>query len=198
MTNKKQIIIDTTEYFVEIVDEGKSTIGYNVVLPGKLLTEIMKQNKQLIYKTQECKELKKEYEKLQNTWIKQSRVLSYKKKSIEALKRAVLFKENNRYIQSCLVQKKQLEYEEVLNKLFQDFEQLKQEREEFETELALYKTWYRTKHGDIRDCLYHYRKALEEIENIADDYDRIDKTSQYYRDGFEQILDIINKAKGEV
>ena len=42
-----------------------------------------------------------------------------------------------------------------------------------------------------------YRKALEEIEEVADDYNRVGKTSQYYRDGFEQILDIINKAKGE-
>ena len=44
------------------------------------------------------------------------------------------------------------------------------------------------------DC---YRKALKEIEEVADDYNRVGKTSQYYRDGFEQILDIINKAKGE-
>lgn len=42
-----------------------------------------------------------------------------------------------------------------------------------------------------------YYKALEEIESIADDYNRTNKTSQYYRDGFEEILNIINKAKGE-
>lgn len=41
-----------------------------------------------------------------------------------------------------------------------------------------------------------YRKALKEIEEVADDYNRVGKTSQYYRDGFEQILNIINKAKG--
>ena len=51
------------------------------------------------------------------------------------------------------------------------------------------------------DCMNiksdRYRKALEEIEEVADDYNRVGKTSQYYRDGFEQILDTINKAKGE-
>lgn len=38
-------------------------------------------------------------------------------------------------------------------------------------------------------------KALKEIEEISDDYNRVEKTSQYYRDGFEEILDIISKVK---
>lgn len=38
-------------------------------------------------------------------------------------------------------------------------------------------------------------KALDEIEEISDDYNRVEKTSQYYRDGFEEILDIISKVK---
>lgn len=38
-------------------------------------------------------------------------------------------------------------------------------------------------------------QALDEIEDIADDYNRVGKTSQYYRDGFDEIQDIINKAK---
>lgn len=38
-------------------------------------------------------------------------------------------------------------------------------------------------------------KALKEIEEISDDYNRVGKTSQYYRDGFEEILDIISKVK---
>lgn len=58
MTDKEQIIIDTNKYFVEIIDESKSTIGYTVVFPEKLLTEIMKQNKQLARKTQECERMK--------------------------------------------------------------------------------------------------------------------------------------------
>lgn len=40
-----------------------------------------------------------------------------------------------------------------------------------------------------------YKQALDEIENIADDYNRVEKTSQYYRDGFDQIQDIINSIK---
>lgn len=31
------------------------------------------------------------------------------------------------------------------------------------------------------------KQALDEIEGIADDYNRAEKTSQYYRDGFDQI-----------
>lgn len=41
-----------------------------------------------------------------------------------------------------------------------------------------------------------YEQALDEIENIADDYNRVEKTSQYYRDGFDQIQDIIDSIKG--
>lgn len=44
--------------------------------------------------------------------------------------------------------------------------------------------------------MYKYEQALDEIEDIADDYNRIEKTSQYYRDGFDQIQDIINAVKG--
>lgn len=62
MTDKEQIIIDTNKYFVEIIDESRSTIGYNVVRPERLLMDIIKQNKQLISKTQECEELKAEKE----------------------------------------------------------------------------------------------------------------------------------------
>lgn len=37
-------------------------------------------------------------------------------------------------------------------------------------------------------------ELLASIENIADDYNRTNKTHQYYRDGFEQILDIIQNS----
>lgn len=57
MTDKEQIIIDTNKYFVEVVDEGGGTVGYTVVQPEKLLREIIKQNKQLTNKMQECEEL---------------------------------------------------------------------------------------------------------------------------------------------
>ena len=48
---------------------------------------------------------------------------------------------------------------------------------------------------DLYKQLKHYKQALNEIENVADDYNRVEKTSQYYRDGFDEIQDIINKAK---
>ena len=54
MTDKKQIIIDTDKYFLEVVDEGGGTVGYIVVHPEQLLRDIMKQNKQLTSKIQEC------------------------------------------------------------------------------------------------------------------------------------------------
>lgn len=41
----------------------------------------------------------------------------------------------------------------------------------------------------------NYKQALKEIEDIADDYNRVEKTSQYYRDGFDQIQDILNGVK---
>lgn len=46
--------------------------------------------------------------------------------------------------------------------------------------------------------MYKYKQALDEIENVADDYNRVEKTSQYYRDGFDEIQDIINKTRGEI
>lgn len=39
----------------------------------------------------------------------------------------------------------------------------------------------------IRQERDKYKQALDEIEGIADDYNRAEKTSQYYRDGFDQI-----------
>lgn len=39
------------------------------------------------------------------------------------------------------------------------------------------------------------QQALEKIEKIANDYNKAEKTSQYCRDGFEQILDTIRKIE---
>jgi hypothetical protein len=44
------------------------------------------------------------------------------------------------------------------------------------------------------NCL-RLQQALDEVEDIANDYNRVEKTSQYYRDGFDEIQNIINKAK---
>lgn len=45
------------------------------------------------------------------------------------------------------------------------------------------------------NCFRTKEQALDEIEDIADDYNRVEKTSQYYRDGFDEIQDIIDKVK---
>lgn len=40
-----------------------------------------------------------------------------------------------------------------------------------------------------------YEQAIGKIEDIADDYNRVEKTSQYYRDGFDEIQNIIDEIK---
>lgn len=59
MTDKE---INTNKYFVELTDIGGGTIGYTVPFPEELLREIIKQNKQLKRKEQECEELKRKVE----------------------------------------------------------------------------------------------------------------------------------------
>ena len=54
---------------------------------------------------------------------------------------------------------------------------------------------YYTLYRQLKDRL-KYKQALDEIEDIADDYNRVEKTSQYYRDGFDEIQNIINEIKG--
>ncbi len=51
---------------------------------------------------------------------------------------------------------------------------------------------------DLNNENSKYKQALDEIENIADDYNRVEKTPQYYRDGFDQIQDIINAIKENI
>lgn len=55
--------------------------------------------------------------------------------------------------------------------------------------------YYIKKVSQLLDDIDKYKQALDEIENIADDYNRVGKTSQYYRDGFDQIQDAINSIK---
>lgn len=74
----------------------------------------------------------------------------------------------------------------------------KEEIEELKKELDLYKTWYRAKHGDVRDTLERYRKALDEIEKIckvnfyqAIVRQSVDSSMSY----LNRVKDIISKAK---
>ena len=57
-------IINTDDYFYEITDEGRGTIGYGCVSykTAELIRRIHKQNKQLSRLEQENKELKKQIE----------------------------------------------------------------------------------------------------------------------------------------
>ena len=69
-----------------------------------------------------------------------------------------------------------------------------QECEELKKELDLYKTWYRAKHGDVKNLLGNYRKALTKIE-----YEAIEETKDLEADTdaygcFMEILNIIDKA----
>ena len=79
---------------------------------------------------------------------------------------------------------------------YKEYLKLSQQCEALKSELELYKTWYRAKHGDIKNTLGRYHKALEEIEKVV--------SKNYYDDTWadisiklDDILNIINKAKGE-
>lgn len=68
--------------------------------------------------------------------------------------------------------------------------------EEQECETQRYKlNYYIKKTTQLLDDIDNYKQAFDEIENIAGDYNRVEKTSQYYRDGFDQIQGIINNIK---
>lgn len=85
-----------------------------------------------------------------------------------------------------------IEYWAVLSSASNNaIKKLQQENGELKNELDLYKTWYRAKHDDVKNCLGCYRKALEEIEKYCNNQKLKFDTTAY------EILDIINKAKGE-
>ena len=80
--------------------------------------------------------------------------------------------------------------------IYEDYTQLArktQECEELKSELHLYKTWYRAKHGDFKNTLGIYCKALEEIEEYCIHYLKHNPKSPSI--DLNVILDIINKAK---
>lgn len=93
--------------------------------------------------------------------------------------------------------------ESLITEQKEEINELKEECGELKAERDLYKTWYRAKHGDIKNLLGSYRKALEEIEGEAMSLKCFN--FNYYELGIgediveyaKQILDIINKAKGE-
>lgn len=75
-------------------------------------------------------------------------------------------------------------------------EQLEQECNELKAGYDLLKNWYQAKYNDVKNCLSHCYKALDELEKICleDTYTFADGTTVRYV-SFDDILDIINKAK---
>lgn len=70
--------------------------------------------------------------------------------------------------------------------------ELKHECEELKQELDLYKTWYRAKHGDVKDYLSRYHKALEEIERVV-----IPLANKNPVENCWSLLDTCEKCKGK-
>lgn len=82
------------------------------------------------------------------------------------------------------------------NCYYKQLKRKEQECEELKEELNMNKHFVHDSNIESSKhckCLEYYKQALKKIEEIADDYNRPQKTSQYYRDGFDEIQDIINK-----
>ena len=107
------------------------------------------------------------------------------------------FKQLSHKTQECEQIKEKYEALKLENQEgYEIVDELKHEREQLKSELHLYKTWYQAKHGDIRNLLGSYRRALDEIEKVCleDTYTFADGTQIRY-DSLDDILNIINKAK---
>lgn len=93
-----------------------------------------------------------------------------------------------------------IEYWAVLSSASNNaIKKLQQENGELKNELDLYKTWYRAKHDDVKNCLGCYRKALDEIEKRLKKYESTgdDEFALIEYKNLRDILEIINKVKGE-
>lgn len=98
--------------------------------------------------------------------------------------------------QECEKWKHQAELgSETTDRLVKQLEEKEQQCEQLKSELHLYKTWYRAKHGDVKNILGTYYEALKEIKNITKD---IIENDCYENSDTKvnKILGIINKAKG--
>ena len=142
-------------------------------------------HQQLIRKTQECEALKSERFTFESFITEQEEELQFAEQLI-----AGIFKTLNL---------EAYDWRADQNEILTEIRTLKQECEELiknNWKKALYEAWYRAKHNDIRDLLGRYREALEEIEAAIATYSSKHQYS-IANDLYNQILDIINKAKGE-
>lgn len=70
-----------------------------------------------------------------------------------------------------------------------------QECEQKDKELDLYKTWYRAKHGDIKNYLGHYRKECEKLKRKVElMMDCPDCKVDEYEEALEEIEEIIKSS----
>lgn len=100
-----------------------------------------------------------------------------------------MFKDDNKhetqYCENCLKLQKKLEtIEQEYKNLKEEFRYCRRSIKDISIE-----------NTEICKILEECKRALDEIEYVADDYNRAEKTSQYYRDGFDEIQDIINRVK---
>ena len=142
--------------------------------------QIFEDYKQLIYKTQECEELKNKNKKISKYWIKSDEKLKEYKMALETTHGALQF------YKQC-----SKEDENKLARKTQECEKLKNENKRLI--------------GKISNCvvdefeeLDRCRKALENIEKIIKEYDCVNCSEQHCEDcNKSEIFYIINKAKGE-
>ena len=157
MTNKE---INTDKYFVELTDIGGGTIGYTVPFPEELLRKIIKQNKQLKRKTQECESLKEEIEVLKDNFDTATRdcneLIEELKQECEELKEKYLnLKEQNG---SFIVQ---------LNTVNERLDQLKAENEELKKKCNIYTCGIcGNKDFTLYDLPFEIKKLSQECENL--------------------------------
>lgn len=122
------------------------------------------------------------------------------------------YKQLARKTQECEQKEKELlSNEKIINKLMKEVDELKQECEKLKNQVDEDYNYYTTELKTLRDIISNkekrnaalfltsgrYLKALEEIEVVCLEDTRTfaDKTQVRY-DSLDDILDIINKAKG--
>jgi len=106
--------------------------------------------------------------------------LARKTKIIEALKKAVILKENNRYIQTCLLVSKTEECENE--------RQLKE----------MYHTYYKAKHDDVKDEFFKLREQLQAERKKVKELEEKYKWYDHYKNSALCNKDLCNKKSDEI
>lgn len=194
MTDKEQIIIDGVDvskckYFEdgECGCEYYLRYGYEITMHDRCEECPNCYFKQLARKTQESSEVHKYYKELRTP------ATELADKNVKLNKQ--LKEKEQEYTQ---LKEDYKELEQRHNEAFQDFERIKQECEELRktvlTRCPECNSEYLTPIGvELYEQNYHYRKALEEIEEYCIHYLKHNPKSPSI--DLNVILDIINKAR---